>query len=222
MPPHDAVDPVNIIQRALPKHLPITIKEIIPRVKEGGSFVKFSHDPDLDAKEIEGTLRSFLKNNPVKPLFNPWRRVRAHLVLGRPWIEDLYRFPSRRVKVEFVPTAPGGEAAELSQEMLFSHFRRYGKISDIVSQPADSKILPKFAYLNFRLLRHAIMAKNCMHGFTLPEMEGGGKAGTVLKLGYEQIVKAHYIREWLANHPRVVLPILIALLATATVAIFDP
>jgi hypothetical protein len=217
-----SIDPKIIIERALPEGLPLKVTEIINRVKEGGSYVKFAHDPELDVAEIEGTLQDFLKSNPVKLIYSPWRRVRARLVLGKPWIEDLNRFPSPKLKVEFTPTAPGREAAELSQETLYSLFRKYGKIADIVSQPPDSKILPKYSILYFRLTRQAIMANNCMHGFTLPETAGGGKTGTVLKLGYVPVIKAHWIRDWLASHPRIVIPIVAALIATMTVAIFDP
>ena len=216
------MDPMNIVKRALPKTLPIHVNEIIPRVKEGGAYVRFSHEPHLDLQEIEGTLVNFLKENPIIPMFSPWRRVRSFLVRGVPWVEDLARFPSPRVKVEFVPSTPGGEMIDLSQEQLFALFRRYGKIADIASQPTDSKVLPRYAMVTFKLTRHSIMGKNCMHGFTLPEAEGGGKSGTVLRIGYERIIKAHWIREWLSNHPRVVLPILAAILATIAVAIFDP
>lgn len=213
---------MNIIQSALPKSLPINVTEVFPRLKEGGSFIKFSHEPSTSLEEIEKILQTHLKKNQVKPWFNPWRRVRTFLVLGRPWVEDLYRFPSLRLRVEFAPTAPGNEAAELSQETLYSLFRRYGKLSDISPQPLDSKVVPKYANLNFTLPRHAIMAKNCLHGFVVPASEGGGKAGTMLKLGYESKIQVHWIRDWIFAHPRIVFPILAALIGTVAVAIFDP
>ena len=215
-------DPMSIIKQALPSDLPMKVTEVLPRLREGGAFVKFSHEPAIEVKQIEERLRNYLKKNPIKPWFNPLRRVRTFLVQGRPWIEDLRRFPSSRLKVEFLPTSPGGEAAELSQETLYSLFRRYGKLADIVPQPVDSKVTPKFAFLNFRLTRHAIMAKNCMHGFVVLESEGGGKTGTVLRLVYEQKMKAHWIRDWIVNHPRITIPLMAALLATFTVAVFDP
>lgn len=130
--------------------------------------------------------------------------------------------PSPRLRVEFVPPEPGAEAVELSQEQLYSFFRQYGKLQDIVVQPPDSKELPKFAYLDYSKLSNAIMAKNCLHGFVVSEAEGGGKAGTLLRLKYEQKIKAHWIRDWLVNHPRIVIPIVAALVAGITVAIFDP
>ena len=217
-----AYDPIETVKRAIPDDLSINVKEIIPRVKEGGSFVKFSYDPQLSLQDIESTVRKYLKEHPVKPAYNPWKRVRGFLVQGKPWIEDLYRFPSPRIKVEFLPTEPGGAAAELSQEQLYSLLRKYGKIVDIASQPADSKALPRYASVTFRLQRQAIMARNCMHGFVLPETEGGGKAGTLLRINYEKILKARWIRDWIASHPRVFFPILAAIVAAITVAIFDP
>ena len=213
---------MSIVHRALPEHMPLKVTEVLPRVKEGGAFVKFSHEEAITPTELEGTLREYLKESPIKPWFNPFRRVRAYLVLGRPWLEDLYRFPSSRLKIEFLPTSPEASAAELTQETLFTLFRRYGKLADIAAQPSDSKVLPKFAYVDFRSTRFAVMAKNCMHGFLVPESAGGGKAGTILKLTYEQKVKAHWIRDWIVNHPRIVIPAVAALVATVTVAIFDP
>ena len=215
-------DPMKIIQQALPKGLPIKVTEVMPRVKEGGAFVKFSHDDAVTLPEIEGTLRGYMQDSPIRPWFNPLRRVRAFLVRGKPWIEDLYRLPSSRIRVEFLPTTPEASPAELTQETLFSLFRRYGKLSEITPQPSDSKVVPRYAHVDYTRIRFATMAKNCMHGFTLVEELGGGKTGTVLKLSYESKVRANMIRDWIAAHPRIVLPILAALLAAVSVAVFDP
>ncbi|KKY15193.1 putative protein rna12 [Phaeomoniella chlamydospora] len=217
-----AADPVSIIRRALPEKLPIQVTEVIPRFREGGAYVKFTHDETITLKEIEATLTEYLDDQPVKPWFNPFEKVRAALVRGKPWVEDLYRFPSARLKVEFLPTTPETSAAELTQETLFSLFRRYGKLAEITPQPADSKILPKYTTIDFTRIRYAIMAKACMHGFILVEEAGGGKAGTVLKLSFERKAKPHWIRDWIMNHPRFVIPAVAAFLAAFTVAVFDP
>lgn len=216
------MEPMTLVKRAIPDSIPIKVTEILPRLKDGGAFVKFSHPEGMNAEEIANLVKGYLREHQIKPWFNPFRRIRANLVRGVPWLEDLYRFPSSRIKVEFVSKSPGGEAVELSQEALYSLFRRYGKLAEITSQPSDSKVLPKFAFLQFVRMRQAIMARNCMHGFIVPEEAGGGKAGTQLRLSYEQRIKAHLVREWLMSHPRIVIPIVAALLATITVAIFDP
>ena len=219
---NDLNDPVKILSKTKLSKVNLQVVDVLPRLKEGGAYVKFTHDPSASATEIEAAIRTYLRENPIKPWWNPFQRMHMRLVRGRPWVEDLYRLPSPRLKVEFLPTAPGAEVAELSQEQLYSFFRQYGKITDIISQPSDSKILPKYAFIDFHGIRKAVMAKNCMHGFVVGEAEGGGKAGTALRIAYEQRMKAHWIRDWLVGHPRIVIPIAAALIAGLTVAIFDP
>lgn len=213
---------MTIVEQALPPDLRSRVTKVVPRSAEGGAFVKVSHDPEATDSDLVDKLTEHLKNDPVKPWFSPFRAVRASLVLGRPWIEDLHRFPSSRLKVEFLPTSPESGATELTQEALYSLTRRYGKLSDIVSQPAESKVTPRYALLDFTNTGYAIMARNCLHGLQISEVEGGGKAGTLLKLSYERKIKGHWIRDWTVGHPRIVIPVIAAILATITVIIFDP
>jgi len=215
-------DTSSIIKRALPDQMPLKVLEVLPRLREGGAFVKFSHDAAITPAELENTLKEYLKEKPITPWFNPLRTVRAFLVQGKPWIEDLYRVPCSRIKVEFMPTTPEASAAELTQETLYSLFRRYGKIAEIIPQPSDSKVVPKFAYIDYTRIRYATMSKNCMHGFVVPADDGGGKAGTLLKLSYESKRKKNWFWDWISNHPRIVLPILVAILTATSVAVFDP
>ncbi|KAK4187586.1 RNA12 protein-domain-containing protein [Podospora australis] len=213
-------DPMGMVKRAIPSSLPMEITEIIPRTKEGGAYVKFTYPPDKSGAEIQAQLAKTLEEQPIKPWFSPFRPITSGLVLGRPWLEDLYRLPKSRLRVEFVPAKNSEQPEELSQEALYSIFRRYGWIADITSQPPDSKVLPKYAYVDFVLVKDAIMARNCLHGFVL--QEEGSKIATKLRLSYEQRVKAHNIWKWLSSHPRIVLPVVAALLATFTVIVFDP
>ncbi|OAT11105.1 RNA12 protein [Blastomyces gilchristii SLH14081] len=221
-PDFAASEPLSVVQRALPPELRGEITEIIPRYDEGGAFVKFALDSGVDATELEHQLKDHLAKNPIRPWFNPFYTTHAALVRGRPWIEDLYRIPSKMLKVEFLPTFPEASAAELTQETLYSLARRYGKLTDIVAQPSDSKVVPRYALIEYNRLRSAVAAKNCLHGFKVSEAEGGGKSETLLKITYEQKTKRGWIRDWLFNHPRIVIPVLAALLATITVIIFDP
>ncbi|PGH06354.1 hypothetical protein AJ80_08188 [Polytolypa hystricis UAMH7299] len=222
LPSIAAADPLSTVERALPPKIFTQITEIIPRVKEGGAFIKFSHVSGASKAELEHELAKYLKENPIRPWFNPFGSAGAALVRGRPWIEDLYRLPSSRLKVEFLPTSPGGGAAELTQETLYSLTRRYGKLADIVAQPSESKLLPRYAFVDFSRARYAVMARNCLHGYVVSEAEGGGKNGTLLKLTYDQKTKTHWIKDWVFGHPRIVIPIIAALIATITVIIFDP
>lgn len=215
-------DPLNLVKRTIPSDGSIKVTELIPRLKDGGCFVKISHPGDTVPADVEKKLSQVLQEKPIKPWFNPFRSIKVGLVNGVPWLEDMARYPKNRLKVEFIPKEPGAEAVELSQETLFALFRKYGKITDISSQPSDSKVLPKYAYLDFAFTRDAIMARNCIHGLVVPENLGGGKAGTKLRLSYEQKVRPHHVWDWISSHPRIIIPLIAALLATITVIIFDP
>ncbi|KAG6094680.1 hypothetical protein E4U30_003118 [Claviceps sp. LM220 group G6] len=216
------LDPIALVKKAIPHDMPLKVTEILPRLKDGGAFVKVQYAASISPQEIESTLLKKLQEQPLKPWFSPFRGITARLVRGTPWLEDLYRFPSTLVKVEFVPPEPGATAEELSEESLYSMFRRYGKIADILPQPFDSKVVPKYAHIEFPRLSDAIMARNCMHGFVVQEALGGGKTGTLLRLSYSKKEKVHSFWNWMTNHPRIVIPVLAALLAAASVIIFDP
>lgn len=214
-----AADPAKLINKAQPS---AQVVEVLPRFKEGGAFVKFTDDSGTPITTIGETVEKYLVQNQTKPIWSPLQGVQANLVRGKPWVEDLYRLPSQRLRVEFLPTSPGGEVAELSQEQLYSFFRPYGKLADIITQPSDSKVLPKYAQLDFASIRKAITAKNCLHGYTVTESEGGGKLGTVFRISYEKKQKGRFFWDWLTGHPRLVIPALAALVAGITVAVFDP
>ncbi|KAG9647036.1 hypothetical protein KCV04_g3040, partial [Aureobasidium melanogenum] len=221
-----AIDPQKVIKRAQEatpdKPVQASVVEVLPRVKEGGAFVKFTYDSGSKLADIEAAIQKHLQDHQVRPWWAPITNVRAGLVKGKPWVEDLYRLPSQRLRVEFLPTAPGGEVAELSQEQLYAFFRPYGKLADIISQPSDSKVLPKFANIDFTTVRKAVMAKNCLHGYIVSEEQGGGKLGTVFRISYEKRQKFKWFIDWLTNHPRIVIPAIAALVAGITVAVFDP
>lgn len=212
---------MDIIKRALAENASIKVSGVIPRMKEGGAFVKFSHSDAISTTDVESTLQTYLREKTIRPWWNPFDRTRTHLVRGRPWVEDLYRPPSSRLRIEFFPTEGGTEAAELSQEQLYSMFRPYGKLAEITSQPSDSKVLPKYALLDFASKKAAIMAKNCLHGFKVHD-EIGGSALTRLRASYEQKQKTRWLRDWIFNHPRISIPLLAVLAGAFTVAVFDP
>lgn len=214
-------DPSDLFKSALPKKDSATVTGVTPRFKDGAAFVRFSHSPDVSLPAIESDVRNYLLENGPRPLWS-LRKTDARLVKGRPWIEDLYRPPQRRLKVEFVPENGNlSGAPQLSQEQLYSAFRPYGKLMEIHSQPTDSKELPKYALIDFATTRKAIMAKNCLHGFVFRNEESGAPVAR-LKISYERVSKAGWFRDWMVNHPRIVIPLLIALAAGVGVTIFDP
>ena len=48
------LDPIGLVKRAIPESAPIKVTEIIPRLKEGGAYVKFTHPGNMTPAEIEG------------------------------------------------------------------------------------------------------------------------------------------------------------------------
>ncbi|CRG83205.1 Mitochondrial escape protein 2 [Talaromyces islandicus] len=221
-PSYAAADHWAVVRRAFPPDLHASIKQVLPRLNEGGLFVKYSLPAGKTNEDILSAIDANLQKNPIRPWFNPLDRVEIGRVLGKPWIEDMYRFPSSRLRVEFLSPSLDSAPQELTQEMLYSIFRRYGKIKDIEGQPSDSKILPRYAIVDFTRAKHAILARSCIHGITVPEKHTAGKNQTLLKLTYERKVRGHWIRDWIVNHPRIVIPAIAALLAGITVLIFDP
>lgn len=64
-------------------------------------------------------------------------------------------------------------------------------------------------------MRSATIARNVMHNYSFT-MNG---ATTKLKLGYAQLIRAHVVRDWIAGHPKIVLPIAVFLLGSLTYAV---
>lgn len=49
------LDPIKLVKRAIPSSLPVEVTQIVPRLKDGGAFVTFTHPKEVSAAEIEGT-----------------------------------------------------------------------------------------------------------------------------------------------------------------------
>lgn len=214
-----SASPVKIFKKAqanLPSDgVSATALEVLPRLKEGGAFLKFRHEEGASRESVHATVSQYLKDKHIRA----WK---VGLVYGQPWVEDLRRVPSARLRVEFLPTGPGQSVTDLSQEQLYAYFRPYGKLVDIVPQPADNKTVPRYAHVDFAKTKKCIVARNCLHGLLVDEAHGGGETGTVLRLTYEKKERNRWFWDWMSSHPRIVLPIAAALIAGITVTIFDP
>jgi hypothetical protein len=106
--------PIQLVSRSIPPDLPITPKTMTPRPKDGGAFLRFAYDSNtISLEDIQKRTQEYLKSHVGRPWFNPIKRMDAWIVRGRPWIEDLHRFPSKRLRIEF-------EGPDLTQETLYS------------------------------------------------------------------------------------------------------
>ena len=213
--------PINLIKEALPSGTTTKVTGITPRLKDGAAFVRFLHDENSTPEDIEGRVRSYLEKNKVRPWWNPLSQTEAHLVRGRPWIEDMFRPPMNRLRVEFEPVESDNAAPVLSQEQLYTTFRPYGRLFEIKAQPVDSKEFPKYALVDFIKTKDAVMAKNCVHGLVVRD-ESSGKLLARLKVAYQRYSQPNWMTDWLANHPRILVPLLAALVASITAVLFDP
>lgn len=209
--------PAQIRDKILKVSAPIPaeaeITQLIPFMRDCGAFAKFQVPPGVEVAEFVQQIRQNVVHNEKAYNSGIFRRVLSlfwshypavYSVKGTPWIEDLRRYPNTKLKVKF-------EGEPLTEEELYVLFRRYGPLVDIIPGPESAE-----ATLIYRGLRSAIAAKNCITGVSL------NKGRTVLHLQYIPIKRVNYITEFVTNHQRIAIPIILALLATLAVLIFDP
>ncbi|CEQ40813.1 SPOSA6832_02487, partial [Sporobolomyces salmonicolor] len=198
----------------------VRVEEVLPRAKDGGAFVRFSFEPKKAserAEEAEEEIVKTIEKEAIAALaarnFKPWfnilgRPSQAFLVKGRPWMEDMNRFPSRELVVEY-------EGPEIPQEALYEIFRPYGKIHDIAPSPKSARI-------TFTSIRSATSARNCLHSALIPPCPPTSTAPTVLRILYQPRNHTSGFKDFITSHPRITLPLLVALLGGVSYAIFDP
>lgn len=125
-------------------------------------------------------------------------------------MEDLDRFPSRELQVEMAGPA-------IPQEELYAIFRPYGRIHDIV--PGD-----KVARIMYTSIRSATAARNCLHAaaHTSHPPNAADPKTTVLRIFYADKKRASWIKDFAANHPRITIPLLVALIGSLSYFVWDP
>ncbi|KAM0751298.1 hypothetical protein T439DRAFT_313608 [Meredithblackwellia eburnea MCA 4105] len=211
------------------------VEDVTPREKDGGAFVKFSYIPPEtpyeesertpeEQKALEDRCKEILEKEAQDAVavrgYKPWfvmGESRVFLVKGKPWLEDMNRFPNGKIRVEF-------EGPEIPQEELYDVFRPFGRIHNIYPQPPSSKDTPRFANVTFISLRSAAAARNCLHNAVIPSTLPipNPPPPTVLRILYADREQAHWFRDWFTSHPRIVIPIVVALLGGLSWAVFDP
>ncbi|KAG0209724.1 mitochondrial escape protein 2 [Mortierella sp. GBA30] len=198
-------------ENAMPFHF--KIGGIEPRLKDGGMFVHFSYVRPSSyttkeaLKEIESRCEQHLISHDHYMWFN-FQKVRAFLVKGSPFLEDMAsRYPNSRIRIEYTGGDPGVEG-------LYSLFRKYGKIMDIVMLPPVKDIPYRQAIIQYSVMRASTSAKSCLHGAEVN--------GVKLSVTYERTLKGNAIWDWLTNHPRITVPLGGMAIAGVSFMIFDP
>lgn len=182
--------------------------------KDGGAIVTFSFQSTdaaktQVAKDLIHRINEYIAQENIVAKFN-FRTVRAFLVKGTPFMEDLIaRYPTQRLRIEF-------QGDPVNLETLYRQLRPYGRIFDlsIYPNPHISKDPARYAIAQFTRVRYAASARNCLHGNILD--------GTRLNILYERQLRTNVVKDWLVSHPRITVPVLAATLAGVTYIIFDP
>ncbi|CAE6435290.1 hypothetical protein ACGC1H_002868 [Rhizoctonia solani] len=222
------------------------VLDVEHRIKDGGVFVYFeyisplgsgtSNDPAARLTELKAMadLQTAIQASAAKQGGIPsWLGFKAPrkfwLVRGRPWREDMDRFASATIKTEF-------DGPDVHLESLYDVLRPYGRITKLdPPTPAPAGTL-RSATVAYDRVHSAVLARNCLHGVNLTtDGDVLGRSGpgialpvapgtklTRLSMLYEQPIKENAIRNWLANHPRLVLPVLAFLIGTISYTVFDP
>ncbi|KAF8599618.1 hypothetical protein BDV93DRAFT_526000 [Ceratobasidium sp. AG-I] len=222
------------------------VLDVEPRIKDGGAFVHFEYvsplgstppdDPttrltELKAlAEVQAAIQTAVVERGGIPSWLGFRRPRRFwLVRGRPWREDMDRFASSILKAEF-------DGPDVHPESLYDVLRPFGRITKLDPPTPPPAGAPRSATVSYARVHSAVLARNCLHGVNLTSYgDIFGRSGpglalaappdtklTRLSVFYERPLKEHAIRNWLASHPRIVLPILFFLLGTLTYTVFDP
>ncbi|KAJ7093140.1 RNA12 protein-domain-containing protein [Mycena epipterygia] len=193
------------------------VVDIQPYHKDGGALVTFefsASDPEDALKTIEHALKTeAVKKNDG---FTSWIGYGGGVwvVKGKPWLEDMWwRFPSSHLNVTF-------EGPDIREERLYHLLRPYGQIEDIKAPNPVPPGTLRSAMVEFNRVRAATIARNVIHG--LEVSTPGATSPTTLHITYGPSLDTHKIRDWLTQHPKIVLPIVIFLLGSLTYTIFDP
>ncbi|GMK54094.1 hypothetical protein CspeluHIS016_0106800 [Cutaneotrichosporon spelunceum] len=159
------------------------------------------------------------------PELRGWQRTagagRVWMVRGRQWTEDMNRFPSARLRVEF-------DGPDVSQEVMYTLFRPYGRIYDITPPTPVASGQLRSALVTFRRISTAVNASNSLHGFLSPsksaDYEGqvSDAPHSRLRIYFERPLNTHSFRDWVSKHPRIALPVLAFLIGMFSYTIFDP
>lgn len=191
------------------------------RRKDGGAFVTFAYKTASAADDGKKTLDDIKEK--LSPTLQPFHlsmpslsamlpsalssltAPRAHLVQGTPWLEDLARYPSRTIRLNFT----SGKTT-LTEQAIWEKLRPYGRVLKL-----DVDASKGVATAVYARMRAATSARNCLYGAALAD-------GQTVTIDYVDPLHSHKIWDWLTSHPRIVLPIAAFLLGTLTYAVFDP
>ncbi|KAF8208542.1 exonuclease [Mycena galopus ATCC 62051] len=193
-----------------------TLVSLEPHHKDGGVMCGFefmANDEEAALKTIEAELKAETEKHGGLPSWVKGDGSRCWLVKGKPWIEDMRRYPTTFLRVTF-------DGPDILEDRLYEILRPYGTIRDIREPfPAPPGSL-RSASVVFNHVRSAAIARNAVYGLEVYATRA--KTPTRLLITYAHPLDGHKIRDFIERHPRLVFPILLFLLGSLAITIFDP
>ena len=93
----------------------------------------------------------------------------------------------------------------------------YGRIIDITMPSTAPAGVLRSATVTYQRISSTTIARNVINGFDLSSASSStSPIKTRLRAGYQQPAHPHVIRDWMLNHPKTMLPLLVFLLGTIT------
>ncbi|KAJ7903824.1 RNA12 protein-domain-containing protein [Mycena olivaceomarginata] len=173
-----------------------TVLDVQPRHVEGGVFVAF----EFIARDEEAALRAIDAELEREA---ETRRTAGLARRGKPWMEDLRRYPSSFLRVSF-------DGPDIGEEQLYELMRPYGHIHDIREPfPAPAGSL-RWASVVFD------RTDRCGRGAC---GRPAPRAPTTLRISYGQHLDGH--KSGYSKHPRIAFPIVIFVVTGIAYTIFD-
>ncbi|KAF7974077.1 hypothetical protein HWV62_13499 [Athelia sp. TMB] len=203
------------------------VVELEPHIKDGGVFVHFKYNAGEQREALETIEKSVREEAEKHGGIPSWTGLtnpgEVWLVKGTPWREDLHRYASPIVKFSY-------EGPDVHEELVYKLLRPYGRIEYLNPPgPVPAGTL-RSVTAEYAHLRSATIARNVIHNFSFSpdgtsfssSSGSGSSSGTRLRAAYVQPIQAHVFRDWVKDHPKTMLPVIVFLLGTLTYTIFDP
>ncbi|KAJ6466338.1 RNA12 protein-domain-containing protein [Mycena sanguinolenta] len=187
-----------------------------PYHKDGGVWCTFEFtavDEDAALKTIKAELKKEAEKHGGLPSWDKGSGAQCWLVEGKPWVEDMQRWASNLLRVTF-------DGPYIHDDRLYEILRPYGIIQHMWEPLPTPPSSLRSACVMFKKHRSATLARNAVHG--LEVWANGAKSPTRLMITYAHPLDGHKIQDFMARHPRIVFPILIFLLGSLALTIFEP
>eukprot|EP00403_Amphidinium_massartii_P010299 CAMPEP_0178418646 /NCGR_PEP_ID=MMETSP0689_2-20121128/25197_1 /TAXON_ID=160604 /ORGANISM="Amphidinium massartii, Strain CS-259" /LENGTH=851 /DNA_ID=CAMNT_0020040049 /DNA_START=346 /DNA_END=2901 /DNA_ORIENTATION=- len=146
--------------------------------------------------------------------------IRAHQVLGKPFMEDLKaRYPSKSLLIKIEPPS-----VEIHEDEIFKKLRPYGTLDDLRVLEGNKGFRANFCYA-----AAAVAARNCLHRARIEIPGGTASAGEEPKGGattarlyieFEETLQ-RWLRDFIANHSRIAVPTIVILVGSAIYMVWE-